>query len=369
VTRDTPGRREERQAAERAVAAHPGEPRPLARLGDAWLEEDRAAAERHYRASLALDPLQPPVLNNLGVALLGQRRAAEAALAFKAAVRLAPTDSLAKLNLFRANVAVLRRSPWTWATASLSVPIVALALWSGSLHGRDAALVLGGAAALLALQLLVARRARAAGLVRLSRIDPQLTELQRHLEQDLAAGREVLAPAWQRRLGLAVAAFGAVTLVAALAGAAYQLHEYLGYPPAPRRTTLETSGQGEWVVLEGISLDCRTAQLVHGHGYVVGRSAGGRQVVSTYRGALECDRSPRDLEGVVSDLRPRLAAALAEAGFPIPLDRPAELCTGCGPGGELALLAMALLLGVVGGYLLWSGARLARLASRVRRGR
>lgn len=87
-----------REAAERAVALSPDDAGAHAQLGDLWLEKDPARAERSYREALSLDPERAMTLNNLGVALGKQERKREAALAFRSAVMLDPTLTVAKQN-------------------------------------------------------------------------------------------------------------------------------------------------------------------------------------------------------------------------------------------------------------------------------
>ena len=68
-------------------------------MGDRHLDlADNLAAERAYRQALALEPNDVPALNNLGCALLAQKRKTEATLAFKSALLLDPTMSEAKGN-------------------------------------------------------------------------------------------------------------------------------------------------------------------------------------------------------------------------------------------------------------------------------
>src|SRR5512145_385734 len=64
-----------REAAERAAALDPEQPAFHEQLGDLWLDDDPARAERHYRESVRTDSwgrrgaARARVLNNLGVAL------------------------------------------------------------------------------------------------------------------------------------------------------------------------------------------------------------------------------------------------------------------------------------------------------------
>jgi tetratricopeptide (TPR) repeat protein len=73
---------------------------PHQSLGDIALDGRKLAdAEQHYRAALAIDPENIEVLNNLGVALQGQRRHDEAREVFERAVRLDPRADLTRKNL------------------------------------------------------------------------------------------------------------------------------------------------------------------------------------------------------------------------------------------------------------------------------
>jgi len=89
---------EARAAAEQAVALDPEDAILRTHLGDLALATSPAAAEQHYRASLAVNPGSAHTLNNLGVALTRQGRGADAALAFKAAVLVDPTLTIAREN-------------------------------------------------------------------------------------------------------------------------------------------------------------------------------------------------------------------------------------------------------------------------------
>jgi len=66
----------------------------LARRGKHWEE-----AEQAYRAALALDDTDYGSWNNLGIALVNQRRFGEGAEAFRRSITLAPEDDLARRNL------------------------------------------------------------------------------------------------------------------------------------------------------------------------------------------------------------------------------------------------------------------------------
>jgi tetratricopeptide (TPR) repeat protein len=93
-------RRGAREAATTARELQPDLPGPHISLGDIALDEDRfPEAEGHYRAALALDAEDTHALNNLGAALLGQRRNDEARAVFERVARLDPRAATARRNL------------------------------------------------------------------------------------------------------------------------------------------------------------------------------------------------------------------------------------------------------------------------------
>jgi hypothetical protein len=331
-------------------------------VGDTWLTEDPSAAEVHYRASLAISPAQPLVLNNLGVALLRQRRRGEAALAFKSALLVDPSSSLPKRNVFVASAAVIRASALGWFGIALSVPVIALALISGSLHGSAFAVTFGTAGAILAVQLAVLSGARKIGLRRLERLDPQLHAIRLNLEGDLRAGRLVFYSRLLKWFGNALAAFGVATVLGSLTGEVFVVRQYLAFPERPRRVTVEAAQPDEWVQLEGATLDCDSRREIRGNAYFAGQSSGGRSFVASYSGTVTCDRAQSELRGVISDLNPRLAKTLVEAGFVVPAGHPSALCTSCGPGATLAGTAILLLGVALGAYLAWEGLKMRRPA-------
>ncbi len=356
-----------RRSAERALSLAPPAPELHALLGDAWLKDDSKIAERHYRSSLALDPNQPLVLNNLAVALMRQGRREEASEALQAALKLDPTHRLPKVNAFVLSSAILRRSPWTWLVLSLSALVIGVSLVAARLEGTASWAALGLAGLLVVVQLAVGRHAQRAGMARLQGVDRDLHRTRAHLDRELKAGRELLAPALTLRLGRLLVAFSMLTIGLSVVASVVWGREYLAYPASPRRTTLESAAADEWVTLEGITRDCGTAATVHGRGYVLGRSTGGLAVVSELDGSRSCEREPATLTGVASpELNPRLRATLTKAGLELPGDHVAELCTSCGPGATLALLALAVPFGAVGGFLLREGRRMVRRARTAR---
>jgi tetratricopeptide (TPR) repeat protein len=84
---------------ERALVLVPGYGPTHRFLADAYLDKQAyTRAEEHYRVALGSDPNDAGTLNNLGCALLGRDKKREAALAFKAALLLDPTLTVAKEN-------------------------------------------------------------------------------------------------------------------------------------------------------------------------------------------------------------------------------------------------------------------------------
>jgi hypothetical protein len=361
------GRRSDaRRSAERAVSLAPLAPELHALLGNVWLKDDPSIAERHYRSSLALEPTQPLVLNNLGVALMRQGRREEAAEALQSALKLDPTHRLPKLNAFGLSAAILRRSPWTWLVLSMSAIVIGVLVVAARLEGTASWAAISAAGLLVAIQLAIGRHAERLGMARLERVDRNLHRTRVQLDREMKAGREELVPSLTLWLGRLLVAFATITIGIAVVACIVWGREYLAFSASPRRTTLEAAAQDEWVTLDGITRDCSTAMTVHGRGYVLGRSAGGLSVVSEFEGTLSCEREPTTVTGVASELNPRLRATLTKAGLMLPGGRVSELCTSCGPGATLALVALALLFGAIGGYLLWEGRRMVRRAKTAR---
>jgi tetratricopeptide (TPR) repeat protein len=153
-------------------------------LGDLFLDKEPKTAEKHYRASLALDPTDPFALNNLGVALKRQGRAREAVVAFKSAMILDPTLGAAKRNTHSTTQEILRTGP------SVGLVVLGLLLAWGAREAGEAqlamlavALLVGGGGAIVVVA--VARRKRED----LSKIDPQLFDIFQRLDADKRAGR------------------------------------------------------------------------------------------------------------------------------------------------------------------------------------
>lgn len=180
---------EAREAAERAVELDPEDAGHHAQLGDLWLKQDPARAERHYRESLALDPARADTLNNLGVALNAQKRTRDAALAFRSAVMLDPTLTVAKQNTH----STIRRM-----TGGGALFVVAVVVTQGARvverFGRGTSetvrwvalsVVLAGVAATWGIWWW----RRTAGIRRLADSDPQLHAIYARLEADRKAGR------------------------------------------------------------------------------------------------------------------------------------------------------------------------------------
>ncbi len=180
---------EARESAERAVELDPEDASYHAQLGDLCLARDPARAERHYRESLALDPERAATLNNLGVALNAQKRTRDAALAFRSAVILDPSLTVAKQNT-HASVRKLAGGGTLFAVA-IGVTQGARLLErigrgaSESLRWVALAVVLAGAAATWGIWFW----RRTAGIRRLAETDPQLHAIYVRLEADRKAGR------------------------------------------------------------------------------------------------------------------------------------------------------------------------------------
>ena len=178
-----------RSAAERAVALSPDSAEFRAGLGDTWLDEDPATAERYYRESLAIDPEQPLVLNNLGVALLRQKRRVESALAFKSAVLLDPHRPLPKRNVLVAANPMLIAPRILFVGAGVAfVAALVLIAFTETRFGNHVA-GWGGVWLCIAIEIGLLRLAKRLGRKRLAAIDPQLAAIHRKIEADLRAGR------------------------------------------------------------------------------------------------------------------------------------------------------------------------------------
>jgi tetratricopeptide (TPR) repeat protein len=237
---------EARAAAEEAVSLAPESPELLAQLGNTWLRESPVQAEAHFRASLAIDPEQAWVLNNLGVALQRVGRAAEATEALKASIHLDPERDLSKKNLFVASNPVARRG--LHLVVGLAVNLVAIgllvvgarapaagwALWTG------VALVLAYVGTLLVLERAARRR--------LAQADPETLALRTAIQEDLDAGRISIGRAG-RWIGACLGAFGAITLVPTLALAAVVIRHWIVSPDRPLPANLAGGSAGQWALL------------------------------------------------------------------------------------------------------------------------
>jgi tetratricopeptide (TPR) repeat protein len=349
---------EAREAAERAVALSPDSSEFRAQLGDTWLKEDPARAERHYRESLTIDIEQPMVLNNLGLALRRQRRRAEAALAFRSALLLDPTLALPKWNILGISNPVVLAPGAALASIALFILALGLAYYSMT-HRQHFAPAFGSMLACETMSLGMIGWARRIGSRRLERLDPQLHAIRRNLEADLRARRlePLLDPVWLRRVSVALVAFGAAIFLGSLTGEILIVRKYLAYPKAPRRVTLEASRSGDWVELDGVVLDCASRLEINGNTYFGGKSPGGRELVAFYDETLTCNQAGRKLVGVVSDLSPKLASTLARHGFATPRGQPAEICAWCGPRNALIGTLVLPVFVAIGALLAWSGVR------------
>ncbi len=351
---------EARAAAEAAVEAAPESADAHAILGDTWLADDPARAEARYRKSLALEPGQPRVLNDLGVALIRQRRRAEAAQAFRAALRLDPALVMARRNVFGASHPI-RLAPWHGILAAvLWLAGTALLVAGGVLDGAGGARAGRMGLVFLALSVAAAAWTWRVGRRRLAAEDPSLLALQFETLVEMKAGRLRAPPRVLRMGGGALVVFGLATAAGCFVLGVVELREYLALPAAPVRRTAETARPGEWVTLEDTVLDCATQVELRGRVYALGKSKAGRPVVV---GGLEvgaCQPSPAGLVGVLTDLHPNLARTLAGRGFEVPDGPAASLCTSCGPGATLALAGVIFLGVLIGGWLAVYGRALWR---------
>jgi tetratricopeptide (TPR) repeat protein len=186
-------RRKDAQAAyEKALELDPDDADLHRELGDLYLEKEPAKAEACYRRSLAIDAGDAVTLNNLGAALNRQKRADEAALAFKSAILLDPTLKVAKRN---AHATINSR---LGAVAGLgaglyalsAVPRLLLKTSVRSLDGRNLAVAV--VVVLLIAALWAWRRyggGRKANLEKLRARDPQLHAIFVKLDADRREGR------------------------------------------------------------------------------------------------------------------------------------------------------------------------------------
>jgi tetratricopeptide (TPR) repeat protein len=180
-----------REAAERAAALDPEPPAFHEQLGDLWLDDEPARAERHYRESIRRDswdqrgPRRARVLNNLGVALTAQKRGREATLAFKAAHLLDPAMKEAKQNA-RASIQNLVRG----AALLVGVNVLLRFVKTGKHAASFEALrpykpwLVGATAVLLLASWGVWLWRRSAGMAQLATDEPELYALYRRLEAE-----------------------------------------------------------------------------------------------------------------------------------------------------------------------------------------
>jgi hypothetical protein len=162
--------------------------------------------------------------------------------------------------------------------------------------------------------------------------------MRRPRSQEGVPGNQEPSDRAKRLRGTVLAPIWGAAVVASLVGVVYQAREYLAFPEAPRRTTLEDAHAGEWVELEA-QLHCRTARTHNRSTYILGRSAG-RPFVAVYSGNAACLTETRPT-GVLLDVKPRLARTLRDAGFEL-ADGVVQLCTYCGPRNSALGMAMML---------------------------
>jgi len=175
-------RTEARAAYEKAIELAPENASHYADLGSFLLDFDPAAALVVLRKSLELDPTSARTHNNLGVALLKLKRAGEAALAFKTAVRLDPTLKVAKENVHVSVTGLLgKRVLWTGGLFSLLALVRILAL------AREALVLVLPILAFALVSYLLLKRWNNARLRR--KLDPELLRLYEQIDADLKAKR------------------------------------------------------------------------------------------------------------------------------------------------------------------------------------
>jgi len=179
-------RKEAVAEAERTLELDPTNATYLTLLGDLHLKKDAKRAERYYRESLSHDPRSASTLNNLGVALLRQRRKVEAAEAFKAAVVADPSMKVARKNAHSTLDAMLRGG------GVLGLVIALQAIVRGVSVRRDPRDLWAGAvvAAVTLAAWFAYRRFRSSRYRKqLERADPQLLSVYEKLRADKKTGR------------------------------------------------------------------------------------------------------------------------------------------------------------------------------------
>jgi tetratricopeptide (TPR) repeat protein len=189
-------------ATQRALAIDPSNVRALELLGLALTNVDPRQAEQVFLRQLAIAPNDSVAVNNLGVALERQKRYWEAAKLFESAVRLDPTNALARSNT--------RLTINRWASPAFGVGLGGVLM----LGSKGFLLVLVNAAAQLVTKapraalaaavlvllliaggvLLYTRGLRVWRLRRLAREDPGLHEMFRNLERDQARDSQRAPP-------------------------------------------------------------------------------------------------------------------------------------------------------------------------------
>jgi tetratricopeptide (TPR) repeat protein len=174
-------------SAERAVELAPDNAGFLAHLGLLLLRKDPKRAEKLLRESLAIEPNDAAVLNNLGVALHRQRRALDAALAYKAAILVDPALGVAKRNAHSTVNRLLYGGSLliTVGVLARSFFQVSTVLMQTAPTGVRIAVPTGSLVVAVALYFAVRRRRRR----QLQAKDPQLLEIYARLEADRKAGR------------------------------------------------------------------------------------------------------------------------------------------------------------------------------------
>lgn len=208
--------------AHRAVILHHEQPRFLAHLGRLLIDSDAPLAEQRLRQSLKLDPEQAEVHNNLGAALLQQKKNDEAYEAFKAALALAPGYTLAATNLWGLDVATRRRS------AAFPLQIVAFLgatwlAWTAASFGREPQIYWPRMGAALALMLF----GLAVGAL-VDRLRPR-APLSQKIHLDMNAGRlghQSAVPAL-RFFSHLLLGFGLSTMLGCAIGEVFVAREYV----------------------------------------------------------------------------------------------------------------------------------------------
>jgi hypothetical protein len=139
------------------------------------------------------------------------------------------------------------------------------------------------------------------------------------------------------------------------------IRELRRYPLVPRITTLEDVRPDEWVHLKSVTLDCSSLVQIGRHDYVLGRSAGGREVVVMFGYRVDCgEPAAQRLRGVIEPLTSQLANAIKYTRLRVRADDAAQLCTYCGPTNDRVGVVVVAVGAAAGVVLIGRGVRLRR---------